>query len=454
MNKLYLLCYRLHLELGGLPRIVLNKANILTEKGYDVSIITIEHNNDYKFIEKELKKRNQLNSSVEMINIYDFFEMNNTNLNGKFASKLKNYFKLFTLRKMGYPLREHKHVSKKKYFTKDGFCYLIELFVKNRKLALFYIDRPTGKVFKFKDDLEFQDHFYRKICISNNEKPFLICEGSGPTPTISKVDQEIAYKISNLHSNPYTGPYCFGGPIRNIGVLNNIEKNHAFVTLTENQRKDIIKQLGDFGNVITIPNFVPKRNLLDLEKDPNKISIFTRIAHEKNLEDAIKSFRIVVNKRKNARLEIFGRATLPEEKRELIKIENLIKELNLSNNVFINGYIQNVDVEMTESIVTLLTSKFEGFPMALLESMVNSTPVISYDLNYGPSDAIDHGINGFLVEYGDIESMANFMIILLDDTKKAKKMGELARKKILDFYSDEAVIPVWEKLFRNLTLQE
>ena len=65
--------------------------------------------------------------------------------------------------------------------------------------------------------------------------------------------------------------------MRNIGILQGIEKVDAFITLTEKQRKDIIKQFGDYGNTYSIPNFVPRNKILNLEKTPNKISIFSRI---------------------------------------------------------------------------------------------------------------------------------------------------------------------------------
>ncbi len=198
-------------------------------------------------------------------------------------------------------------------------------------------DSLKNSVKSFKNVDEFHKHFLEELCKNCEEKPYLICDGSGPTPSISNVDSTLAYKISQLHSNPYTGPYSFGGPIREIGALKGIEKNHALITLTESQRKDILKQFGDYGNTYVIPNLVIKNELLNIEKNPNKISLYGRIAPEKNVQDAIEAFNIVVKKRKNAILEIFGRAALPREHDELKKIKKLIKKYKLGNNVFIRG---------------------------------------------------------------------------------------------------------------------
>ena len=502
-TKIFMLCDRMHAKIGGLARVVLNRSELLARRGYDVSILTIESDNDYEFIESELRRKGQLSASVDLINIYSYYKNKNTmqvplrylNEAKKVSKKYEMNYQLideYKTRKtiryfcngMYIKLKKWKNdgsleyidyfdengvkikrkfyadnflageiayqfykIRRKSHFTKDGFCYLTELYNhQGNEQELLLFDRTSNEVLSFNNSTAFHRHFLTELCKACEEKPYLICDGSGPTPTISNIGQDVAYTISQLHSNPYTGPYCFGGPIRNIGILNGIEKLDAFVTLTEKQRKDIVKQFGDYGNTYTIPNFVPQKEKLNIEKKPNKISIFSRISHEKNLEGAIKAFKLVVEQRKNARLEIFGRATLHGELKELKKIKELISKLKLENNVFIKGHITDVDKEMAESITTLITSKFEGFPMVLIESMLNSTPVISYDLNYSPSDVIDHGVDGFLVEYNNIEQMAEYIIELLDNTEKAKEMGIAARKKVLNHYADDAVIPEWEKL--------
>ena len=504
-----MLCDKLHVELGGLGRVVLNRSEHLAERGYDVTILTIEPDNDYEFIENELKKRNQLSPLVNLINIYNYYEnknsdrtsieyLNNNNVNQEiyerdyqlideyYTERIVHYFRdgcyvklkkwnddgsleyieyfnetglrikinhylngIFT-KEISY--ENNDKIRRKRYFTKDGFCYLTEMFNYNGQEQNIFLFDKSGDVISFDNTNDFHKYFITELCREYEDKPYLICDGSGPTPTIFNIDPDVAYLISQLHSNPYTGPYHFGGPMRNIGVLKGIEKLDAFITLTEKQRVDIVKQFGDYQNTYMIPNFVLINNELKVEKKPNKISIFSRISKEKNLADAVKAFKIVVNERENARLEIFGRATLPGEIIELKKLNELIKELQLKNNVFFKGYIIDVYKEMADSVAVILTSRFEGFGMVILESMLNSTPVISYDLNYGPSDIISHGTDGFLVEYNNIEQMAKYIIELMDDSAKAKKMGIAGRQKILKKYSEDVVIPQWEKLFETIPM--
>ena len=507
-QKIFILCDVVSTKLGGLAKVVIERSKFLSGKGYDVSILTIESGKNYDTIESVLKKNLLLNTSVDLINIYDYFR--NKNSQNPSKKYINNFEKKSSIHEMGYQLineygtkkivryfqdgiyiklkkwrsngflehinyydgngyfakreyysngfltKEYSYkkgkVVQKRHFTKDGFCYLTENFNhQGHKHAFYLTDRMSNNVIPLKTVSDFHKHFLSELCETCDEKPYLICDGSGPTPSIGNIDPNLTYKISQLHSNPYTGPYCYGGPTRNIGILKDIGNNDAFIILTKKQKKDIMMEFGDYGNLYTIPNFVIKNELLNIDKNPNKISIFSRIAPEKNLEDAIKSFKIVVKKRKNARLEIFGRATAPREKTELKKIKKQIKKLGLKNNVFIKGYTNDVNQEMEESIATILTSNFEGFGRVIIESMLNGTPVISYDSYYGPSEIIDHEINGFLVETNNIKKMAEYMIELLDNTEKAKKMGMNARKKVLEFYTNDVVIPQWEKLFKKLS---
>ncbi len=507
-KKIVILCDKLPVELGGLGTVILNRSKQFTEKGYDVTILTVLPDNDSESIEKELKKRGQLHSNVNLINIYNYFKEKNTQIeSSEFTKSTKNQLidepdyqvineyqtkRIVRYFRNGYYLKlkkwkddgsleyidhfnengvkirtevyldgfldkellyETNRIQRRMHFTKDGYCYLNEMFNQQGQEDLILFDRSRNVTLSLSYD-HFHKHFLTEFLEEFEEKPYLICDGSGPFPRISNISSDLAYLIGVLHVNPHTEPYNLGGPIRNVGVLQEIENLDALIILTESQRKDIIKQFGDYGNTYVIPNSVPETELINLEKKPNKVTIFCRTAVEKNLTDAIKSFKLVVNKRKSAKLEIFGRTTLPGEIIELKKIKKLINELRLENNVFIKGYITDVHDEMAESVVTLLTSKSEGFGLIILESMVNSTPVISFDINYGPNDLIDHGVNGFLVENSNIEQMAQYIIELLDDTAKAKRMGYAARKKVLKHYTNKVVIPEWKNLFKIVSSED
>lgn len=104
---------------------------------------------------------------------------------------------------------------------------------------------------------------------------------------------------------------------------------------------------------------------------------------------------------------------------------------------------------MQNSLATLFTSNFEGLGMVVLESMLNLTPVISYDIHYGPADFIDNGENGYLVEQGDIEKLAEHMLELLENPEKAIEMGDLARDNVLNQINEENLFNKWENVLKE-----
>jgi glycosyltransferase involved in cell wall biosynthesis len=75
-----------------------------------------------------------------------------------------------------------------------------------------------------------------------------------------------------------------------------------------------------------------------------------------------------------------------------------------------------------------LPSRSEGFPNALIEAMAAGVASVSFDINAGPSDIINHGKNGLLVPDGHIHAMADNIQMLIDDEKYRFQLGKEAEK--------------------------
>src|SRR5699024_1634031 len=91
------------------------------------------------------------------------------------------------------------------------------------------------------------------------------------------------------------------------------------------------------------------------------------------------------------------------------------------------------------------TSRYEGYPLATLESMSHGCPVISYDLKYGPRDQILDGVDGFLVAEGDVRAMADRMVELIRSPQLVAKMSTAARDKAAA-HSPEAFVRDWKQV--------
>ena len=474
-KDIFLLFYGLDIEIGGLAKATFNRANILKQHGYKVTLLNVNESKNFKYITQYFHENGYLDKNIEIINLVEYYATKN-DLNNKIPERKEpNGYTLETIEKNDktkitnyYVLNDklvksrhefdnytcvkifnHKgQVKLEKYYTKDNFNYL------TKKYGVYTLnDRFTNLKIKFKDMFELHNYFITEMLFNCNEKAFLINENSGAIPNFNNINSELAYKIASIHTNPYSENHHYGSPLRDdFTILNDVKSLDYIVVLTEKLKDDLVKEF-NIENIKAIPNIL---NMSEYEgdnkypKDNTKISIFARLSYEKNIEDAIKAFNIVCQKRKDVRLEIFGRAVAPNELIEEKRLRELVKELNLEDKVIFKGHVDNVNEEMSKSLATLFVSNFEGLGLVVLESMINKTPVISYDINYGPSDFIKDDVNGYLVEQHDTDTLAQKILHLLENPDKAIEMGKIAKRDVLKQIDNETLFLKWENVLKEV----
>lgn len=146
-----------------------------------------------------------------------------------------------------------------------------------------------------------------------------------------------------------------------------------------------------------------KINLTDRN---NFIICAGRLTYQKRFDHAIKAFKLISD-RVHYDLYIFGDG---EERKTL---EELVLNLGISSRVKFFGNVSNLSDYLVKARVLILTSRYEGFPNIILESLKFGTPVVSYDCESGPSELIFNGLNGYLVPNSDIKQLANQILTAL-----------------------------------------
>lgn len=166
------------------------------------------------------------------------------------------------------------------------------------------------------------------------------------------------------------------------------------------------------------------------EKDCNiyeyDVVYLGRLTYPKNPERLINILKEIVGLKKSIKIAIIGSGELTE------KVKNLIAEHKLTENINLLGYMKNPLKVLKNSKVMVLTSRWEGTPMCVLEAMALGVPIVSTPVD-GVKELIKNGINGFLTD-NDSEFAKN-VVSIVNDLKLQKRMSE-ETVKIFDGYCD------------------
>ena len=130
-------------------------------------------------------------------------------------------------------------------------------------------------------------------------------------------------------------------------------------------------------------------------------------------------------------------------------IRENIKKNNLEERVFLKGITKKPIETMNKYSLYVLTSYYEGLPLALLEAQIARLPIISFDCPTGPAEIVEHEVNGFLIENGNIDEMVDTIKSLLLDSELKRNFSNNSQKNILNF-SEKKVINEWRILIDSM----
>jgi len=130
-------------------------------------------------------------------------------------------------------------------------------------------------------------------------------------------------------------------------------------------------------------------------------------------------------------------------------LEEKVKMLDLDKQLLFPGNVSNIDKYYSEAAMFVMTSRFEGLPMTLLETKPYKLPLISFNCKTGPSELIKEGVNGFLVSEGNINDMADKIVQLMEDEKLRKQMSKNTVEDMEKFELSQ-IMEQWNNLISNL----
>lgn len=116
------------------------------------------------------------------------------------------------------------------------------------------------------------------------------------------------------------------------------------------------------------------------------------------------------------------------EGNERVNLENQAKKLKISERVQFLGVVSDVEQYYKKASVFVLSSRWEGFPVALCEAMAYGCPPVAFNCLTGPGDIIEDGKSGLLVEPDNIEALSNSIQSLIDNPQKRDHLSKNAIK--------------------------
>ena len=173
----------------------------------------------------------------------------------------------------------------------------------------------------------------------------------------------------------------------------------------------------------------------------------------KGSENFILAAKRIIKQKKNVKFFLFSKGTYEYEKRRLLKIKGLLKEMDLQKYFTILGRykeIENVYAASDISVFPYLDAfALMSIPLSLLENMALGKPVIATrvgDIN----NIITNGDNGFLVSPGSVDELAEKILYLLDNENEAKRISFNARKTVEINYSWDNISKKYLSLYSSL----
>lgn len=195
------------------------------------------------------------------------------------------------------------------------------------------------------------------------------------------------------------------------------------------------------GIVIPNPLWFSTEKAADLKS--KKVISVGRHVYEKGFDRLLKIWQKVIINHPDWHLDIYGKSD------EKLELQKLATSLNINNNVTFFDPVKDINSKYQEASLYLMTSRFEGFGMVLIEAMESGLPCIAYDCPCGPRAIISNKEDGFLIENGNEMEFISTVTTLIENEEKRIEMGKKA-KLSSSKYNINAIMPLWNSLFKTL----
>lgn len=219
----------------------------------------------------------------------------------------------------------------------------------------------------------------------------------------------------------------------------------AIVTLTEQDAslyEDNLKIKR--AKILTIPNPMSSHAASTYDSNSKIIISAGRLTYQKGFDMLVNIASEVLPQHPEWKWLVFG------EGRDHEKLEQQAKEKGIASQLLFPGRTVYLSKYLEEAAFFVLTSRFEGLPMVLLEAKSHHLPLISFDCETGPREIIQNEWNGYLIQCFSIETMAQKINKLIDSPSLRILYSQRTSTGNITFYPDY-ITEQWNKLISSIS---
>lgn len=216
-----------------------------------------------------------------------------------------------------------------------------------------------------------------------------------------------------------------------------VSKYEKFIVLTYEDKN----QWKNLKNISVIPNFINSIPNIQAQLANKRVISVGRADFQKGFDILIDAWKFVHDSHPDWELNIIGGG----EKQHLY---DQIKELKLSKSIKLLPPTKDIGKEYANSSLYVMSSRYEGLPLVLLEAMSFGLPIVSFDCPCGPKDILKPTYST-LVKSGDIRALANAIIEWISDIDRRIYAGNKAREEA-NLYLKDQIMNIWDNLFKSL----
>jgi L-malate glycosyltransferase len=249
-------------------------------------------------------------------------------------------------------------------------------------------------------------------------------------------------------------------PLTRLGNALTLPLNQATIAVSQATARSVLRyktirpetvriiynavDIGAINSIETDPDLIKKS--LGIDRHSLVVGNIANIRPVKGQQYLVEAARLVLKQRPEVRFVIVGKEKTRED---LHRLEELAKHLGIRDKIIFTGFRQDALQVLRAFDVFVLSSLWEAFAIVILEAMALGKPVVATNIG-GMPEAIDEGVNGFLVPPRDPEKIASRILDLLNDDALRHRMGQEGKKKVHDRFSIENMVEKVEQVYLSV----